>query len=97
MKGSWVSKIPIISYVKEGYATQAYTFKEKCEAFLTTLFPAPISALSSTPPSTPLSTPPSTKPLTLRNSEPQKSTRLASKATDNLKWEWPELGNLEIA
>ena len=59
-------KIPIIQYKFEGREVQASTFKEKCTAFLSTLFP------------TANTTPTITAP-TRYTSLPQKSTSSASK------------------
>jgi len=64
------SKIPTINYTVDGEARQATTFDEKCQAFLTSLFPTPLAVAADHP----------------QAPAPQKSTRSASKVSGAWKW-----------
>jgi ribonuclease HI/endonuclease/exonuclease/phosphatase (EEP) superfamily protein YafD len=74
--------LPSLSYKKGGVEAKANTFTEKCEAFLTTLFPTPDSSPGPSPPSPPQSL----------ETEPPGCSGSKGKA----RWDWPELEDPEI-
>ena len=88
------AKVPAINYSLEGVSRKATTFEEKCNAFITTLFPthqpeASAAATADTGTTT------YTGQHLPRPQNPQKSTSSASK--DPGQWEWPDLGYTELA
>ncbi|KJZ68630.1 hypothetical protein HIM_11979 [Hirsutella minnesotensis 3608] len=74
--------LPSLSYKKGGVEAKATTFTEKCEAFLTTLFPTPDPSPGPSSPSRPQSL----------GKEPPGCSGSKGKA----KWDWPELEDPEI-
>ncbi|KJZ71458.1 hypothetical protein HIM_09144 [Hirsutella minnesotensis 3608] len=74
--------LPSLSYKKGGVEAKANTFTEKCEAFLTTLFPTPDPSPGPSPPSPPQSL----------ETEPPGRSGSKGKAM----WDWPELEDPEI-
>ena len=91
------SVVPSIEYTKDGRKETAKTFEQKCEAFLTTLFPTTTNGPSSTSKSTDL---PTSKPQSQNydSSDPQGLGSKDAKLRGNKShsWEWPELEDKEV-
>ena len=93
------SIIPTIEYAKDGRKETAKTFEQKCEAFLTTLFPAPtIASVSNSASSTtnlPTSSPQSQSSNGLGpHGLNSKDTR--GKGSKSYDWDWPSLDDKEV-
>ena len=73
---------------------EARTFDEKCQAFLSTLFPSPPTEPSTPPSPSQLSTPP--YPWQPNLQIPQRSTSSASKGDGGEVWPWPQLSPKEV-
>lgn len=75
--------LPSIAYTKEGEQAVATTFTEKCDAFLSTLFPAPQGPPD--PPRSPRPQSPSGQPQGYKGSK-----------ASGPRWEWPDLTDEEV-
>ena len=85
--------IPSIRYTKEGKEEIAKTFNQKCEAFLSTIFPSQANL-----PTIPQSQSPNSPGLNGLSSKDsrRKSRRKKKEKKKSYKWEWPDLEDKEI-
>ena len=84
--------LPRLRYLKEGEEAYATSFKDKCNAFLTTLFPSPSPSLRASNPASSISGPSVPRP-----SPPYSlATHPGSKAARG-EWDWPDLEDIEIS
>jgi hypothetical protein len=89
-KGCKIGKIPIIRFDEGGVVKSTASFAEKCDVFLTTLFPSgPLPSGQSTYTDFPTSPPSRLTPGPAPTSAPQSPTRSGSKVTEVSPGLWP--------
>ena len=97
-KTCYSSAIPSINYTREGRKETAKTFQQKCEAFLTTLFPtsSDTPTSSSIPNSGDLASSPQNQNLQSPGQYEPSIKDASRKGNKGYSWDWPDLEDKEV-